>query len=334
MGAMQRVRCNALSFRLLLFCLLATGPLGHACAGSVKFPLDGNVLGQISLIESATLPQDRGPGGLVKSYSIERIGTEGISCRSQKTVVVNGVPVPGDPKTFKTNLDGFGIRFFTSEGWQGLSSMRQAPFSETLDPTPAAIEEFFLRADLVLTGPHSTGTLTLLPSMTITFSGPCYPTVSRTVSIRPGDVFKPYSCEVTTPVVQVPLPAVTQADLPAVNATAGETAFTLGLRCPSGDGTLVHLTLTDASDIANRSTTLGLAPGSSASGVGLQILDRDTVAAYGPDSARAGTPNQWEVGRVGEGIWDLPLKVRYIRTQDKLGGGSVIGKATFTLSYQ
>jgi len=99
-------------------------------------------------------------------------------------------------------------------------------------------------------------------------------------------------------------------------------------------GSRVHITLSDSSDASNRSTILGLAPGSSASGIGLQILHGDTVATYGPESAAAGTENQWWVGDVQHGTKDIPLHVRYIRTHENLGAGSVIGKATFTLSFQ
>lgn len=306
----------------------------------MRFPAGGRSLADISFQNSSAYEyavhsnRDRGPGVIQKDTSTEFIEAKDIGCTSLKTVTVNGTPVAGDPTTFKTNLDGIGIRFSTTTGWDGFGWSPAAPYSETLPPTSALAGRVLLRAELIFTGPHSAGILTHAPSMTVTFSGACYPTVSRTVSIKPGMAFKHYSCEVTTPSVQVPLPAVTQASLPAVNATAGETPFALGFLCPPGMGTDIHLTLTDASNIANRSTTLGLAPGSAASGVGLQILHDDTVAAYGPDSAMARTENQWLVGHATEGAWEIPLRVRYIRTQEKLGPGSVVGKATFTMSYQ
>jgi type 1 fimbria pilin len=332
---MKTPRGDAPWRRLLLFCLLAAGPMSHAFGGSVKFPLGGNSLYHLSFQDFILSRQHQKPGLIEKSTSVERIEAKGINCTSTKTVTVNGTPVAGDSTTFKTNLEGIGVRFFTTKGWHGSDTSPAAPYSETLPAAPGLAGQFLLHAELVLTGPHGAGILTTLPSMNVKFSGTCYPPVSRTVSITPGIVFKNYSCDVTTPSIQVALPAVTRASLPAVNATAGETPFKLGFRCPQGTGSYVHVTLTDASNMANRSTTLGLAPGSSASGVGLQVLRDDTPVAYGPDSAMVHTENQWSVGFAKGGqSMEIPLRVRYIRTEETLGPGSVVGKATFTMSYQ
>jgi type 1 fimbria pilin len=307
--------------------------LSPAFGGSVKFPVYMNdiIFAASHTVSTFRVPHDMGPRVLKAAANTPFMEAEAIDCQSQKTVTVNGTSLPGDPNTFKTNLDGLGVRFFASRGWNG--ALSQAPFSEILEPTPRTEGQFTLRAELVVTGPLSAGALTTLPSMTITFSGRCYPTVSRTQYIKPGDVLRLDSCEVTTQSVQVPLPPVTQRDLPAINATGGDASFSIGLRCP-GTVSNLKITLTDASDTANRSTTLGLAPGSSATGVGLQILHGDTLVAYGPDSSRAGNQNQWRAGRANQVVQNIPLQVRYIRTGDTLGAGTVIGKATFTMSYQ
>ncbi|MFM0118666.1 fimbrial protein [Paraburkholderia sp. RL18-101-BIB-B] len=99
-------------------------------------------------------------------------------------------------------------------------------------------------------------------------------------------------------------------------------------------GTAVSVTLTDASNISNRSTTLSLAPDSTAAGVGLQLLNGSTTIAYGTDSASAGNQNQWFAGTASGSSMTIPLTVQYVRTDDALTPGTVRGLATFTMAYE
>jgi type 1 fimbria pilin len=112
----------------------------------------------------------------------------------------------------------------------------------------------------------------------------------------------------------------------------GATPFKIGLNCVKG--TNVNLTLTDASNVSNRSTMLSLSPDSTGGGVGLQILNGSEPVAFGPDSTDIGNTNQWSAGTASGGITDIPLTVRYVRTASPLMPGTVKGLATFTMSYQ
>ncbi len=98
----------------------------------------------------------------------------------------------------------------------------------------------------------------------------------------------------------------------------------------------MFMTLTDAEKPGNLSSVLSLASGSTAEGVGIQVLrgSDSTLVRYGPDSAQEGNPNQWEVGKFGNGDVTIPFNVRYVRTSDKLKPGKANGVATFTMSYQ
>lgn len=113
---------------------------------------------------------------------------------------------------------------------------------------------------------------------------------------------------------------------------AGNTPFSLGLNCSAG--TLVNLTLTDATTPSNTSNVLTLGSGATASGVGTQIPNGMTPIVYGADSSAAGNNNQWFAGTANGGPMTLPLNVRYIRTANPITPGKVAGLATFTLSYQ
>ncbi|MBU9546413.1 type 1 fimbrial protein [Burkholderia multivorans] len=134
----------------------------------------------------------------------------------------------------------------------------------------------------------------------------------------------------------VTLPRVITYDFKEVGATSAvSSSFSIGLKC---DTTLaVHATLTDANDRANMSTALSLAPGSTASGFGLQIF-RDksaTPIAFGPESSTKNNPNQWLVGTAN--AYDtllIPFTVKYVKTAPKVGPGVVHARTLITFSYQ
>ncbi|WP_261525567.1 fimbrial protein [Burkholderia multivorans] len=134
----------------------------------------------------------------------------------------------------------------------------------------------------------------------------------------------------------VTLPRVVTYDFKEVGATsAAFSSFAIGLKC---DATLaVHATLTDANDRSNMSNVLSLGPGSTASGFGLQIFREKsaTPIAFGPESSTKGNPNQWHVGTAN--AYDtllIPFTVKYVKTDPKVGGGTVHARALITFSYQ
>lgn len=147
------------------------------------------------------------------------------------------------------------------------------------------------------------------------------------------------ACTVSTPTpYTVNMPTANVADFASVGATSGNTDFNLSLSCTGGTGggsTGVYMTLTDASNTGNRTNILNLSSGSSALGVGLQVLKGSTIISYGPDSSLVGTQNQFFVQNVATGVntVTIPLTVRYIRT-GAMQPGDVKGIATFTMSYQ
>ncbi|KWF19871.1 fimbrial protein [Burkholderia pseudomultivorans] len=134
----------------------------------------------------------------------------------------------------------------------------------------------------------------------------------------------------------VMLPRAITYDFKEVGATSAvSSSFAVGLKC---DTTLaVHATLTDASDRSNRSNVLTLAPGSTATGFGLQIFrDKSTTPlAFGPESSTKGNPNQWLVGTANayETLL-IPFTARYVKTTETVGPGSVSARALITFSYQ
>jgi type 1 fimbria pilin len=139
------------------------------------------------------------------------------------------------------------------------------------------------------------------------------------------------TCDVTTPSLSVSLPPVAANAFPARGATAGNTNFGIDLSCQPGAN--VFVTLTDATDSGNTTSSLTLTGDSTASGVNLRVLDSNgSPVSFGPDSAAPGTTNQWLVGPSAT-TTGIPLTAQYVST-GKVSPGTVKGLMTFTLSYQ
>jgi type 1 fimbria pilin len=139
--------------------------------------------------------------------------------------------------------------------------------------------------------------------------------------------------------IDVNLPVVSLGSLNAVGKTAGDTRFPIGLSCAASAN--VYITLGDATTPGNTSSLLTLAPNSTAGGIKLRILNGTGPMDFGPDSAQAGTSNQWLLG-TSNSIGVVPLTVQYYRDDTDpsgsspapLAAGSVHAQATFTPSYQ
>ncbi|WP_407670718.1 fimbrial protein [Paraburkholderia franconis] len=331
-SASHAARCvKALAYRAmvgLVAMLTLVAPATRAVAGTITFPL----YGMPSLVFPASIAVSRdAPVGTVLSSQSYNAGASAnsVTCNVQQDATVNGTPLPGDPFTFQTNVPGIGVRFYITNGWNG--GWIQVPVSQTF-PAPSGSTGHYTRADLVVTGPVSTGSITTLPSMTVKFSGSCITTVTATQSLTPGTAITSNTCSVTTPALAFALPKGLSNKLTTAGSTTGDTTVPLGLNCAAG--VKVAVTITDATNPQNVTTTLSLAAGSSASGVGLQILNGSTPVAFGPDSAVAGNTNQWSAGTAAGGAMQIPLTARYVRTSGTLVPGNVVGKGTFTMSYQ
>jgi type 1 fimbria pilin len=279
--------------------------------------------------ESLSPPRDMTAGTLQSRAFNYGMRVADVTCPIQKNMQVHGQLVPGMENVYQTNVPGIGVQFYTTSGWNGLWEL--APSAYSYYPgAPTASVAWYARATLVVTGPVASGTLTVLPSMTVTFSGSCFATVSNTQTIAPGTRILPNTCTVTTPSVSVALPEVKASDLRRVGESRGDTRFRIGLQCSAGAD--VFITLTDATDPDNRSNLLTLTRDSTAQGVKLRMLNNGAPVSYGPDAAAKGTVNQWRVGPSAE-VTGVPLSVQYVATGE-VKPGTVQGNATFTMSYQ
>ncbi|MBA4707486.1 fimbrial protein [Aquitalea aquatica] len=221
------------------------------------------------------------------------------------------------------------------------------PGGTAISFTPTASQQSFnsyIAGKLIKTGDIgnvNVSAIRLPVTYTLTFTGRFAGEISTASNSFSGTAVGNYtvqnvSCTVNTSSLQVTLASIAPTDLPGLNSTAKPTPFNLGLTCPSSTSVAIYMTLTDNNNPGNTGNLLSLSPGSSASGVNLQILRNSgtpTLVNFGADSSAAGNLNQLLMATGATGSQSFPFLVRYIRT-GTLSGGSVNGLATFTMSYQ
>ncbi|MDR5838930.1 fimbrial protein [Caballeronia sp. LZ034LL] len=304
-------------------------PIVRAEAGTLTYPAYGAQA--LDVPTSLSLGRDT-PVGTTLWQLMKNLGisVSDVTCTVQKDVTVTGTLVPGYSNMYQSGVEGIGVRFYVTSDYK--SQLVTVPVSQSYAVPVNNTVEQDVRADFIVTGPVKSGTTLNLPSMQIKFSGSCFPTVTYTQTLTGNTTVTGNTCSVTTPSLNFQLPRAYSKDLASAGATTGDTVVPLDLNCPAG--VKVGITITDAVNPANRSSSLSLAPGSSAAGVGMQILNGTTAVSFGPDSAAGGTVNQWIAGTSAGGAMRVPLTARYVRSSGTLVLGSVNGKATFTMSYQ
>lgn len=152
------------------------------------------------------------------------------------------------------------------------------------------------------------------------------------------------TCKTSTAAVNVDMGSTPTTSFQGVGSGSPPRPFKIALSCSGGDtgtSTNAHVTLTDANTPGNTSTTLSLVNGSTsgrqtASGIGIEILNKGQPIGFGPDSSVAGNTNQWFAGSISQGqtVLEIPLEARYVQTAPSISPGSADARATFTFSYQ
>lgn len=143
------------------------------------------------------------------------------------------------------------------------------------------------------------------------------------------------ACSVTQQVISVNLPSVSASSLPTAGATSGGSVFNLGLNCEAN--ARPSISMSDGNQLSNTTTTLTLAPASTAQGVGVQVHHGGQAIIFGPTpfSYVGGTTVSANSVSLGQrsGTVQIPFTARYVRN-GPLQVGSVRSMATFLLHYQ
>lgn len=254
--------------------------------------------------------------------------------------------VSGYTDLFQTDNPNVGVRYSVSNG--AATSCNGTPTTvstgrlqivchQQIQPaSPGQNYSLIVSAQFVKLANTVAGPLTTIPSLSVTNG-----INNQSGNFAWGNVFtgaasgsfSTLTCSVTTPSIVVAVSQANTSRLASIGSTDGAAAFNIGLNC--NPGVKASMTLTDATTPSNTSNTLSLGTGSTATGIGYQVLYNGNLISFGPDSALAGNLNQFSVmtSPAAGGPVTVPLTARFIRTGTMVPG-TAIGKATFTMSYQ
>ncbi|WP_408296525.1 hypothetical protein [Paraburkholderia sediminicola] len=194
------------------------------------------------------------------------IGQMSFTCGQSVTSTISlAMSESGASGLYPTNIPGIGIRIYdwSSQGYYNSpKTPTLAPNSWTFFYSSSGAYGFGYQRfqfDLVVTGPldiSATNALSynVAPWISVAANDGSGQMVIANLALT-ATVTTPTGT-VSTPSVSVTLPTVAVGSLNS--GSAGATSFRLGLNCTKG--TNVNVTLTDASDISNTSTTLSLSP--------------------------------------------------------------------------
>ncbi|WP_321959005.1 fimbrial protein [Burkholderia cenocepacia] len=258
-----------------------------------------------------------------------------VSCDPGQDSYATGDGTPNSNNIYPTSIPNIGVRLWLPSGSQAPAKVGFITSTET-----AWSESWVLRLQLIKTGEITAGGTLAGTYAHLRAGGADGESLveyrfSKPVNVRP----RIPTCKVATPLVTVPMGSVVKSYFTGVGSTSNANAFDILLSCSGGNpgtSTNAHVTLTDATDPKNTSTTLSLSKDSNASGIGLQVLRSGTPLGFGPDSAAVGNTNQWHAGNVkqGQATLKIPLSARYVQTAPSITPGVANARATFTLSYQ
>ncbi|REF28329.1 type 1 fimbria pilin [Xenorhabdus cabanillasii] len=129
------------------------------------------------------------------------------------------------------------------------------------------------------------------------------------------------SCEITTPVVNVPMGAVLKSHFKNIGDTAGGRSFEINVQCKGSPNANITWEpgKTGTNGVINADAT------SSATGIGIQILDDKSNPVKFGEQQDLGTINSSKI---------LSYTAKYYQTSNTVTAGSVNATATFTVDYK
>lgn len=251
-----------------------------------------------------------------------------------------GTPIVtnGSDRVYPTHINGVGLSFNINNWAEDLPLLY--PQDTAANSSVALAEKWGLTVELVKIGDITAGGVLTGPVVEYRQQSAVGQLLAEFSWASPV-VITPIvpTCAVGTPNITVSLGNVSVHSLKGVGSTSQAKDFGIHLSCSggaTGTYTNVHVTLTDVTQPGNTSTVLSLSPESTATGVGIQIMNNGIVRGYGPDSSEKGNLNQWRGGAVsaGTGSYEIPLSAQYVQTSETVTVGTANARATFTMSYQ
>lgn len=318
-------------------------PVGWMLCAALSFVVgdalaecDGyGVVTTVTMPASLTVQRDVAVGTVVYDSGWTGWASADVTCWGSDTNnygYVSSMTSAGLAGVYRTGVPGIGIRV----AWSNTLSFKPADItsamimqwprqssrlpSSTLAYFPAAL----YRAQLIVTGPVSSGTMAL-PNPTVSSVYGRIVTTSTSFTNTTIQV-KQTGCTVLNGNIVVPLPPVNTREFGGVGATAGATAFRIQLNCDAGVKVAYQI---DGTPAASGSGVLANAAGSAqAGGVGVQVLQGGAPIALNARSPTVATTTG------AQQAVDIPFTARYYMTSSPMTPGAVSAVATFTMNYQ
>ncbi|MFL9945655.1 fimbrial protein [Paraburkholderia agricolaris] len=249
--------------------------------------------------------------------------------------------VPGYSDVYTTTGMGAGVGF----RMRNAAGTTMAPTSyvgtpSTFDMGPAKLGANVVQGtfELVKTGTAATGSFGFsdfmhVPNSEFANGGSA---ASSTISFRYTVIANAVaSCSVTTMNVAVSMPDTRISQFNGIGTTAGATTFNLGLQCDVNAKPSVSFT--DSAMPSNQTNALTLASGSTASGLGVQLLYQTIPVQFGWASYSYTTSNTPTTTGVSlgarSGTQSIAFQARYIQTATSVTPGTIRALTTFTMNY-
>jgi len=345
-------RCRSMVFLLLLLVLLFTSHGAWAsCSG-------GPSTVTINLPSTVSVPRDTPVGTRLTAWVTSPATTNYWSCSTGvgqalgvrdmigSFTTSNGTTISDGTGTYtvwKTSVPGVGIavgiRFYTSSvgdctgGTLGWSTWTTPPTTWAGQVCPSPLYAFSANYG-------SQTTVALVKIASISATGVVSGVVAQTAPVNPGNLtgqaisyqinpvtIVPLVC--TTPDVVVSMGRHAPAEFKGANTFTSATSFSISLNnCPAGMNSIQYRIDPVTTVVNNAQSVVALDASSSATGVGVQLLDdngnvfklstQTTFSGYDQNSG---------------GTYTIPMKARYYQTGSTVGPGTANTAMTFTMTY-
>ncbi|ADP19324.1 fimbrial family protein 1 [Achromobacter xylosoxidans A8] len=266
-----------------------------------------------------------------KEFPVSHDDTSIVTCDSGGDssligTVHKGVQHTSGNRIYSTNIYGIAIRI-GFKPWPGQSPMH-FPFSKansewSTNSKWMVTVELYKSHDKPGNGPLDEG---IYASM-YTSDDP-QNALRVVVSGRATTISSP-SCSVSDKDMKVQLGKVWKNMFSSVGSTAAEQRFSIKLSCWKVEPELnsVYLRMDATADASGAPGVIALTSNTNAAtGVGIQILDKDRQPVAYRQSALVGVSK--------DGVYDVPFYARYYQTASQVTAGVANGTATFTLEYK
>lgn len=325
---------------MVLATLLGIALPAHACTPIINLGAT-----QVRFPATITVPRNAAVGSIIATTTVPITGTAGTTYNDNCGVAgtnywaINAVGVVAN-RVGTTSVKGIGYTSSISGGGlPGTVTMDSALSGPSL-PIKSGANYFpsqvYVTVNLVVTGPVGSGALSLNPTgpgaagvVGFFFSGNSGVSVFSVVSPSNASAIALTAC--TTPDVTVSLGQHNTLEFRGPGSTTAATQFNLNLsNCPAGMNNIKYeIDSVTAIVPGAGQSVVTLDAGSKASGIGVQLLDKDG----NPFALGTPVPFNGYQSSTG-GSYQIPLNARYFQTGPTISAGSANTEMTFLMTYQ